>query len=187
LLDPEMRIKLFNRRFLELHPASAPSVTIGQPFAEVLRYGAKNGEYPGISSHADVEVFVKSWMARYQRSEPYFGEGAFSDGRWVLVSHRRTASGDHVSLRTDITAQKQRERELASLLGELTESQAATERAHRRSQRATQALHAITDAVPALISHIDADGRYTYYNKEYQDVYGIAPDSLIGRHISEAL
>ena len=187
LMDSELRVKIFNRRMLELYPLTAPAFVVGQSFADVLRYGAQHGEYPGVTSPGEVESFVRQWMDRFSSDKPYFGEGAFRDGRWVLVSHRRTASGDYVSIRTDITAQKQRERELAKLLEELIESQAATERAHESLQRSSTLLRAITDAVPALVSYVDRDECYRYCNKEYRDIFGLDPESLVGQRIVDVI
>jgi diguanylate cyclase (GGDEF)-like protein/PAS domain S-box-containing protein len=172
---------------LDLYPTSAPAFLAGNSLEQILRYGAKRGEYPGVSSSAEVEAFVKQWMARFKSSEPYFGEGAFTDGRWVLVSHRRTDQGDFVSIRTDITQQKQRERELAKLLEDLIAAQAATERAHQELERTSSVTRAITDAVPALVAYVGKDERYRYCNKEYRDIFGVEPQSLVGQKIAEVI
>ncbi len=187
LLDADLNLRLCNQRILDLYPASAPAFVEGNSLEQILRYGAKRGEYQGVSSSAEVDVFVKRWMDRFQGGESYFGEGAFADGRWVLVSHRRTAGGDFVSIRTDITQQKQRERELAQLLDELMAAQAATERAHLELQRTSSVTRAITDAVPALVAYVGKDERYRYCNKEYRDVYGVDPESLVGQKITDVV
>jgi diguanylate cyclase (GGDEF)-like protein/PAS domain S-box-containing protein len=187
LLDGELTLRLCNQRMLDLYPASASAFLPGNSLEQILRYGAQRGEYPGVSSSAEVEVFVKNWMTRFKSSEPYFGEGAFTDGRWVLVSHRRTDGGDFVSIRTEITQQKQRERELAKLLDDLIAAKAATERAHQELQRASSVMRAITDAVPALVSYVGKDERYRYCNKEYRDMFGVDPDSLVGQKIDDVV
>ncbi len=187
LMDSDLNIKIFNRRMLDLYPITAEAFKIGRPFSEVLRFGAQRGEYPGVSSAAEVDGFVRQWMERFRGEEPYFGEGAFRDGRWVLVSHRRTATGDYVSVRTDITAQKQRERELADLLDELIAAQAATEKAKESLERSSALLRAITDAVPALVAYVDRDERYRYCNDEYRDILGVEPEQMIGRPVAEAV
>jgi diguanylate cyclase (GGDEF)-like protein/PAS domain S-box-containing protein len=187
LLDSDLTLRLCNQRMLDLYPASAPAFLAGNSLEQVLRYGAKRGEYPGVSSSVEVESFVKQWMTRFKSSEPYFGEGAFTDGRWVLVSHRRTDGGDYVSIRTEITQQKQRERELAKLLEDLIAAQAATERAHQELQRTSSVMRAITDAVPALVSYVGKDERYRYCNKEYRDMFGVDPDSLVGQKITDVI
>ena len=115
---------------LELYPISAPAFAVGQSFYEVLRFGAQHGEYPGVSSQGGDQPGSSSGGPSVSAAMPLTpAKAASADGRWVLVSHRRFPSGDYVSIRTDITAQKQRESELANLLRELTEAQAATEKA----------------------------------------------------------
>jgi len=187
LLDAELVLKICNRRIHDLYPASAEAFVPGNSLEHILRFGAKRGEYPGVSSTAEVESFVKHWLARFRGDKPYFGEGAFNDGRWVLVSHRRTAGGDFVSIRTDITQQKQRERELAKLLEDLIAAQAATERANQELQRNSSLIRAITNAVPALVSYIDGEERYRYCNEEYRDIFGVDPQSLVGQRIVDAV
>jgi diguanylate cyclase (GGDEF)-like protein/PAS domain S-box-containing protein len=187
LLDSDLTLKICNQRVLELYRASAPAFLPGNSLEQILRYGAKHGEYPGVSSTVQVEAFVKHWMGRFGSSEPFFGEGAFTDGRWVLVSHRRTDGGDFVSIRTDITHQKQRERELAKLLEDLIAAQMATDRAHQELQRNSSLMRAITDAVPALVAFVDREERYRYANKEYRDIFGVDPDSLVGQRIVDAV
>jgi diguanylate cyclase (GGDEF)-like protein/PAS domain S-box-containing protein len=187
LLDSELTLKLVNQRMLDLYPVSAPAFMPGSSLEQILRYGAKRGEYPGVSSSSEVESFVKQWLARFRSGDAYFGEGAFSDGRWVLVSHRRTDQGDFVSIRTEITQQKQRERELAKLLEDLIAAQAATERAHQELERTSSVTRAITDAVPALVAYVGRDERYRYCNKEYRDIFGVDPASLVGQKIAEVV
>jgi diguanylate cyclase (GGDEF)-like protein/PAS domain S-box-containing protein len=126
-------------------------------------------------------------MDRFRGDEPFFGEGAFRDGRWVLVSHRRTSTGDYVSIRTDITAQKQRERELAGLLQDLIAAKAETEKANELLERNSTLLRAITDAVPALVAYVDREEQYRYCNDEYRDILGVEPESMVGRHIAEVV
>ncbi|MDQ7250671.1 PAS-domain containing protein [Dongia sedimenti] len=187
LLDADLNLKLCNRRIRDLYPASAEAFVAGNSLEHILRLGAERGEYPGVSSPAEIESFIRQWMARFRGDRPYFGEGAFQDGRWVLVSHRKTAGGDFVSIRTDITQQKQRERELAQLLEDLTAAQAATERANQELQRNSSLIRAITDAVPALVAFVDKDERYRYCNEEYRDIYGVDPQSLVGQRIVDAV
>jgi diguanylate cyclase (GGDEF)-like protein/PAS domain S-box-containing protein len=187
LLDADLNLKICNRRIRDLYPASAEAFVAGNSLERILRFGAERGEYPGVSSPAEIEAFVRQWMARFSDDRPYFGEGAFRDGRWVLVSHRRTAGGDFVSIRTDITQQKQRERELAQLLEELTAAQAATERANQELRRTSSLIRAITDAVPALVAYVDKDERYRYCNEEYRDIYGVDPQTLVGQRIVDAV
>lgn len=48
-------------------------------------------------------------------------------------------------------------------------------------------LRTITDNLPALISHIGADLRYEFANKAYEEWFGFAPGTIVGRHMREVL
>ncbi|HWA48571.1 MAG TPA: PAS-domain containing protein [Dongiaceae bacterium] len=114
LIDAEDRYVIYNRHFLDMYPKSGRLVRPGAKFEDVLRCAAEQGEYPGIDTPEQIDAFVQHWVDFYARRQPYVGERQLADGRWVLVSHRPTSNGGYVSVRTDITAQKQREAELQS-------------------------------------------------------------------------
>lgn len=48
-------------------------------------------------------------------------------------------------------------------------------------------LRVITDAAPALISYLDADLRYRFANRRYEEWFGLAPGDIIGRHAREVV
>jgi diguanylate cyclase (GGDEF)-like protein/PAS domain S-box-containing protein len=48
-------------------------------------------------------------------------------------------------------------------------------------------MRSITDAVPALVSPVGKDERYRYCNKEYRDIFGIDPESLVGQKIADVV
>lgn len=50
-----------------------------------------------------------------------------------------------------------------------------------------QRLRLLTDAFPALISYVDANGRYHFNNKAYEAWFGVERGSLVGRHVAEIL
>ncbi len=164
LFDRNMRFVIFNQRFLDLYPLSAPAIVPGASIEEVLFYGATQGEYPGLDTPEAIDDFVRTWASRFRDHTAYMGEGAFADGRWVLVSQRATASGGTVGVRADITAQKQREQALL-LQQEL--------------------LRSITDAMPILICFIDAEERYRYCNRIYLQNMGFTAEAVMGRTLRE--
>lgn len=51
------------------------------------------------------------------------------------------------------------------------------------SQRET--LEAVTNAIPALVSLIDRDGRYLFCNDEYEAIFGAPVEQIVGRSIHE--
>ncbi|WP_374310866.1 CHASE domain-containing protein [Dongia sp.] len=119
LLDADLRYVIYNDEFLRLYPKMAPYVSVGARFEDVLREGVRAGEYPELSTEADAEAFIAEWIARYRDPTAYQGEGAFADGRWVLIGHHGTSDGGCVNVYTDITALKQREADLAAAKGRL--------------------------------------------------------------------
>lgn len=50
-------------------------------------------------------------------------------------------------------------------------------------QQAT--LRALTDAIPALVSFIDTDERYQFCNRQYQAIFGIEPETMLGRTLHD--
>ena len=167
LFDAEMRFVIFNQRFLEMYPLSAPAIAPGASMEDVLRYGAERGEYPALDTPEQIDTFVRDWIGRFRSQDAYYGEGAFSDGRWALVSQHSTSTGGFVGVRADITLLKQREQAL---------------------QRQQDLLRSITDAMPVMICFIDADLRYRYCNRAYLaylEAFGWDGDDVLGRRLQD--
>lgn len=58
--------------------------------------------------------------------------------------------------------------------------------AQLQQERGERRLRSITDNLPALISHLDADGRYLFANRQFDKLLGIAPEQLLGQRIIDA-
>ena len=125
--------------------------------------------------HADREGVFAAWRAATAAGRKFSGEYQFCtpDGRisWVQgsASALRNPAGvidGFIGTVTDITEQKLSEQRLANS-------------SHR--------LQLVTDALPALISYVDADGRYQFTNQAYVDWFGHARDEINGRHMREVL
>ncbi|MBZ5759469.1 MULTISPECIES: hybrid sensor histidine kinase/response regulator [Rhizobium] len=48
-------------------------------------------------------------------------------------------------------------------------------------------LRSVTDAVPMLISYVDQDHIYRFANGTYRDWFGVDPQSMVGRHVSDVI
>ncbi len=107
-----MHCVVANSRMQALYPVSGHLAKPGAKLEDMLRYGAENGEYPGVEGPEAVDAFVRLWMSCFASGEAFVGESELAGERWLMVSHHPTASGGYVSIRADITAQKQRETEL---------------------------------------------------------------------------
>jgi two-component system cell cycle sensor histidine kinase PleC len=112
LFDRDLRFVIFNQRLLEQYPRSAHLAVVGGRLEDVIRYGAQQGEYAGVSSPAEVEALVAGVKASFAGERDVSGEVAMADGRWSLINRHRTHDGGHVVIRTDVTALKRQQRDL---------------------------------------------------------------------------
>ena len=65
----------------------------------------------------------------------------------------------------------------------LQETQQILETLHQREDE----LRLITDSVPVLISYVDAEQRYRFNNKGYEELFCISASETYGKHIKEIL
>ena len=109
MYDAEDRLILCNSRQKELHPRIADVLIPGKTFEEIVRTGVQRGQYP------DAIGREEEWIAerlRQHREQQDATELQLAPGRWVKVLETRTANGNTVGIRTDITDLKARERQL---------------------------------------------------------------------------
>jgi len=111
MFDAEDRLIACNSRYKDFYKISAPFIQPGISFDEIMREGAKRGQYP--QAGADIEVFVTESKAFHLSNQPPM-ERLLPDGRWVLITERRTPDGGTVGIRTDITVLKRAMQELAA-------------------------------------------------------------------------
>lgn len=60
-------------------------------------------------------------------------------------------------------------------------------RAEARVAEGERELRRLTDALPVLISHVDAQGRYRFNNRAYEEWFGHPREEIYGRTLSEVL
>ncbi|MFE1597672.1 EAL domain-containing protein [Methylobacterium sp. ID0610] len=180
--DRDDRLVTFNRRYRDLYAASAPALVPGTLFEDIIRYGVKHGQYP--QAGTDGEAFVREVVA-WHRGDHGALERLLPGGRWVLITERRTATGEIVGMRTDITALKIALEDLAAAndragraMAEVQAQNAALiERDHTLR---TQNLR--FDAALGNMSHgllmADAAGRLIVANRRLAEFLGVAPEAL---------
>lgn len=111
MFDAEDRLVACNRRYLDFYRLSAHLILPGARFEDIMREGARLGQYP--QSGDDIDAFVESSRAFHLGDQPPM-ERLLPDGRWVLITERRTPDGGTVGIRTDITALKRAMQEIAA-------------------------------------------------------------------------
>ena len=106
--DDKLNIVLCNDRFAEMYIVPPELLQPGRPYPDVLRYLAENGYYgPG-----DVDTLVAPRVESLRNPSGKSFEDHTPDGRWYRILRRRVAGGGTVTVMTDITVQKQAERDL---------------------------------------------------------------------------
>ncbi len=108
--DSNDRLVVANSNYRSLmYPGAEDTVVEGMTFEEVVRNSAERGYVK------DAENRIDEWVA--ERMAQHRQPGAPNiqqrgNGRWVMVSERRTGDGGTVTIYSDITELKQREDEL---------------------------------------------------------------------------
>jgi adenylate cyclase len=109
--DANDRLVVANRRFRELiYPGDEGAIVEGMPFERLIRQAAEQGHVKGAEDR--IEEWVAERLARHRQPGPPHVQ-QYSNGRWVMISERRTGDGGAVAVYSDITELKQREMDLA--------------------------------------------------------------------------
>jgi len=108
LIDRDLRITAFNKKFLDVLSFPENLFRPGFTLESAFRYNAERGEYgPG-----DVEEQVQQRLELARRFEPHVFERERPDGSVIEVRGNPMAGGGFVTTYTDITRRKQAEKEL---------------------------------------------------------------------------
>ena len=109
--DAQDRLVTCNQRYRDLYALSAPAMRVGARFEDIIRQGIEAGQYP--QATGGKEAFVEDTV-RWHREARGAIERLLPDGRWLLITERRTEDGGIVGIRTDITELKAAHAELAA-------------------------------------------------------------------------
>jgi HAMP domain-containing protein len=112
LYDSEDRLVVCNNKYRTLlYPGNAPAeISPGMTFESIVRRAAERGYVK--DAEGRVDEWVRERMARHREPSGSHVQQR-GDGRWILVSERKTDDGSTVAVYSDITELKQRENQLA--------------------------------------------------------------------------
>ncbi|MCP5283161.1 MAG: response regulator [Rhodoferax sp.] len=107
MFDNEDRLIICNRKFRDWHPGCADALEPGTPYLKVLRAVYTPARLNAVHT-PDGQTWEQHRESRFRALDqaPQVREMEL-DGRWYRVDDSRTHSGVTISLRTDITAEKQ--------------------------------------------------------------------------------
>jgi class 3 adenylate cyclase/phosphoglycerate-specific signal transduction histidine kinase len=111
LYDGEDRLVVCNNKYRTLlYPSGAPEISPGMTFESIIRRAAEHGYVK--DAEGRTEEWIRERMTRHRGpGGPHVQQRG--DGRWILVSERKTDDRSTVAVYSDITELKQRENQLA--------------------------------------------------------------------------
>jgi signal transduction histidine kinase/DNA-binding NarL/FixJ family response regulator len=155
MFDAEDRLVACNTRYKDFYRISAPFIVPGARFEDIMREGAKRGQYP--QAGPDIEAYVQQMTAWHKGDNPPI-ERLLPDGRWVLITERRTPDGGTVGIRTDITAMKRAMDEIAEARDQ---ARAAAEAKSQFLSRMSHELRTPLNSILGFAQLLAADGGLT--------------------------
>ena len=111
VVDADMRLVAWNRRYEELLDYPPELMRAGRPIADLMRYNAARGWYgPG-----DAEIHIEKRLAHMRAGSTHLSERRRSDGRVIEVRGQPLPDGGYVSTFNDVTTYKHVEDELREI------------------------------------------------------------------------
>ncbi|AMM17898.1 MAG: diguanylate cyclase [Pseudomonadota bacterium] len=172
-------------------------IDVNSKLCEITGYSAEqllSLTFPEITVEADLAMDLQlvadllfgrrktySLEKRYRRRD---GTIVWVDLSVALVRDETGQPLHFISVIQDISARKDSEKFLRDYQHEL--EQRVTERTAELTQ-SRETLQTITNNLPILIGHVDANLRYQFNNDVYRDVFGVEPGSLRGKSLEETL
>ena len=149
VIDANLRLVAWNRRYLELFDYPAGMVAIGRPVADLIRFNAERGACgPG-----EVEAHVARRLWHLSRGLPHRFERQWPSGRWIRTAGAPVPGGGYVMSFTDITVEKQAQAELERQVAERTADLAAANQALAEAKAAAEAATRDKTRFLAAASH----------------------------------
>jgi len=111
LFDAQDRLVMRNSHYVTLYPALRGVAVPGATYEEVVKF--ETACAPDLTD-AELRAYYTERLEQHHKPQNVF-ERRLDDARWILVSEQRTRDGGTVVLYTDITALKQREKQIQHL------------------------------------------------------------------------
>src|SRR5690606_28643078 len=108
VVDSDLRLVAWNRRYLELFDYPAGLMRVGVAVERLVRHNLRGG----LIGAVDVDREVERRLRHMRAGTPYIAERRFPDGTMVEIRGNPMPSGGFVATFTDVTAFRDAEAEL---------------------------------------------------------------------------
>jgi class 3 adenylate cyclase/PAS domain-containing protein len=139
--DSDLNIVICNDRLREMYQAPEELLRPGRPYPDFLRYLAEHGYY----GDGDVETQVARRVESLRNPSGNTFEDRTPDGRTYRIRRRQVAGGGAVTVMTDVTEQKEAERQLL-------DAKRLTEEANRLVTEKNRMLEALSAKLSKYLS-----------------------------------
>ena len=167
MFDADMRVIMFNDRFLELYGLSPEVMTPGVTIRQLMEHSVARGNHPNLTA----EDLDRQYRAQLDQHGCVHIHRELADGHIIAVSHSPMIGGGWVATYEDITERSVRERTLV-------ESQAKAERAEGEARAAHARLREAIEMLPEAIVFMDNERRLVLWNRRYAELYEDIADIL---------
>lgn len=173
IFDSNLKLVSWNQRFLDLLGFPKELAFEGADFESFIEHNAVSGEY----GSGDVVAQVAERVDQARAFQPHDFERDSKNGTTLHVVGSPLPSGGFVTVYTDITEDKNREKLLEQRVEKRTTQLRLSE----------SRLQLIADEVPAGIAHVDRDMNILFVNKRFARAYSREPSQMIGKPCKEIL
>jgi PAS domain S-box-containing protein len=108
VVDAEMRLVAWNRRYLEMFDYPDGMVYVGRHIGDLIRWNAERGELGG----GDIDAKIEKRLAYMRQGSPHVFERVRADGSVIEVRGQPMPGGGFVTTFTDVSAYKRAEHAL---------------------------------------------------------------------------
>ena len=195
MYDQDDRLVICNDQYRRVYAQSAHAIEPGARFEDIIRAGVANGQYPQAAGRE--EEWIQARLKEHKNPTGSIDQELPGD-RHLQIHESRTAGGDLVGVRVDVTDLKRQQRRLAEMAEALKTARnkaehealhdALTELPNRRHlDQQLASIQSWADATffaesEIYLLHVDLD-RF----KQINDTLGHAAGDAVLRHAAETL
>jgi signal transduction histidine kinase len=159
LYDAQDRLVLYNRKYVDMSPLVGDVIMPGVAKEEILSQSISRGAF--VLNGMSPDDYA-AWRLERHRNPGEPIEVQLTDGRWIMITEKRTEDGGIVGTRSDITEMKLREMEMLRISQQL----------HAKNMQFDLALGNMVQG----LCMFDKDQKLIVVNRRYLDIYGFSAD-----------